>query len=191
MTQDTSSQPTVMEHALEPLLEIESAAQQPESYADDLMDEIFGEVEQVLDGSLIPPDEPVTVGVKPSTQLDIVEALGDRYSLLVKPLEASAPPDLPGPDKELSRTADSRKSAPKSTTGLSLLERFMIFTGCASAVGALAIWLVSQGLITRSVSYLSQTFATSPSATTPTAIPAGNPVDVTFSDIYAAIVSRN
>lgn len=182
MTQDTSSQPTVMEHALEPLLKVESPAQQPEAYADDLMDEIFGEVEQVLDGSLIPPDEPVTVGVKPSTPLDIVEALGDRYSLLIKPPAESAPPELPGPDKELSRISDSRESMTKSTTGLSLLERFMIFTGCASAVGALAIWLVSQGFITRGVSYVSQAFAPTPSTSAPAAIPVGNPVDITFSE---------
>jgi hypothetical protein len=186
MTQTDRSQTTVLEQLPEPLPVIESAPQQqPElAYADDLMDEIFGEVEQVLDGSLIPPDEPVQVmPEKADIQFDIVAALAERYPKLAQQLEEAEAPDLPGPDTALAKASITSTPTTQPVTGLSLFERMMIFTGCASAVAALAVWLVSQGLISRGMNYLSRKFTPSPQGTTTIATaPPVNSVDVQFSE---------
>ncbi|MBE9029874.1 hypothetical protein IQ266_09060 [filamentous cyanobacterium LEGE 11480] len=184
MTQNASSESTVLERTIDPLIEASPAAPQPEHSADYLMDEIFGEVEQVLDGSLIPPDEPVKIEFKdPSANFDIAAALADRYPQLAQKLEESNLPDLPGPEAELTKVEKPIAQVPAPAGGLSLFERFMIFTGCASAVAALAVWMVSQGFATRTANFLSRKFANPNriAATAPLAASV-NRADVQFSE---------
>lgn len=182
MTQDISPQTSVMERTPE----LVAASAPPENYADHLMDEIFGEVEQVLDGSLIPPDEPVKAADHPNINFDIAAALAERYPQLAEQLEDANAPDLPGDETELSKVAELSAPAPQPipapSNQLSLFERLMIFTGCASAVAALAVWLVSQGLITRAANFVSRKLAPpTPVASAPTT--AGvNQADLQFSE---------
>jgi hypothetical protein len=185
MSQTVSSDPKTLARAIDSAIG-RKPAMPPDRYANHLMDEIFDEVEQVLDGSLLPPDEPVKVEFgKPDMHLDIANMLAERYPLLAQKLEAAnaAPiPDLPGPDIALHKVDEKIATAP-APAGLSLFERFMIFTGCASAVAALAVWLISQGLVTKGANFISRQLAT----TNPVALnaPAPNPVnpaDVQFSD---------
>jgi hypothetical protein len=185
MSQNVSSQPPVLERLPDPVAARKAAMQPPDRYANHLMDEIFDEVEQVLDGSLLPPDEPVKVEFgKPDINLDIAHMLAERYPLLAQKLEeanAEPIPDLPGPDIALHKV-DEKVAAP-APAGLSLFERFMIFTGCASAVAALAVWLISQGLVTKGANFLSRKLATtSPVAMNAPAPNPVNPADVQFSD---------
>ncbi|MFM2431490.1 MAG: hypothetical protein RLZZ511_2703 [Cyanobacteriota bacterium] len=166
------------------------AAKPPsEQYANTLMDEIFGDVEQVLDGSLLPPDEPVPMAVKhPDMSFDIAQALAERYPLLAQKLEEAnseaAAPELPGPDTALHRVDEKPVVQVKPTSSLSLFERLMIFTGCASAVAALAVWMISQGLLSRGANFISQKFA-NPAPTMLANAPAANPInpaDAQFSE---------
>jgi hypothetical protein len=186
MTQNVSSQPNVLARTAVTTIGQSAPMQQPDRYANHLMDEIFDEVEQVLDGSLLPPDEPVKVEfAKPDINLDIANMLAERYPLLAQKLEeanAAPIPDLPGPDLELHKP-DAKPSQPAPTNNISLFERFMIFTGCASAVAALAVWLISQGLVTKGANFLSRKLAgTQAAVTAPATTTAVNPADVQFSE---------
>jgi hypothetical protein len=185
MTQNVS-QPNVLERTADFAIGQRTAIRQPDRDANHLMDEIFDEVEQVLDGSLLPPDEPVKVEfAKSDMNLDIANMLAERYPLLAQKLEeanAAPIPDLPGPDLELHKS-DVKPTAPAPTSNISLFERFMIFTGCASAVAALAVWLISQGLVTKGANFLSRKLAGTPAAVTaPATTTAVNPADVQFSE---------
>jgi hypothetical protein len=161
-----------------------TAKKYPNQDANYLMDEIFGDVEQALDDSLLPPDEPVKLEFgRPDQPFDIAAALADRYpQLALKLEEANQPtalPTIPAPSIALSKPAD--KIAAPPTTKLSLFERLMIFTGCASAIAALAVWVVSQGLVPKAATAFSQKLGTSvaTNAANSTTI---NPVDAKFAD---------
>jgi hypothetical protein len=186
MSQTVSSDPKTLARAIDAAMSPRPTAMQqlPDRYANHLMDEIFDEVEQVLDGSLLPPDEPVQVQfAKPDLNLDIANLLAERYPLLAQKLEeanAAPIPDLPGPDMALHKP-DERRVAVPAPSGLSLFERFMIFTGCASAVAALAVWLISQGLVTKGANFLSRQLASTPVVATAPVSPV-NAADVQFSE---------
>ncbi len=186
MSQTVSSDPQTLARAIDSA--IGQRAMPPDRYANHLMDEIFDEVEQVLDGSLLPPDEPVQVEfAKPDINLDIANMLAERYPLLAQKLEeanAAPIPDLPGPDIALHKKVDEKVAAPAQTpTGLSLFERFMIFTGCASAVAALAVWLISQGLIAKGANFLSRQLVPANPVAMNAPVPSPvNSADVQFSD---------
>jgi hypothetical protein len=184
MSQTVSSDPKTLARAIDSAMARPAAMPPPDRYANHLMDEIFDEVEQVLDGSLLPPDEPVQVQfAKPDINFDIANMLAERYPLLAQKLEeanAEPIPDLPGPDMALHKPAARRTVAP-TPSGLSLFERFMIFTGCASAVAALAVWLISQGLVTKGANFLSRKLAATPAVVTAPATTV-SPADVQFSE---------
>jgi hypothetical protein len=202
MTQLRSSQTSVMEFSLDDVFGEEAKPtvpvkqrQQPD--ASHLMDEIFGEVEQVLDGSLIPPDEPVRLMMPTDSnggiKFDIAAALSERYPQLTMPSNQVNPdragidlelPDLPAPATALSKPGERRApNQSKPQTSLSLFERMMIFTGCASAIAALAVWIVSQGILPKSIIALGEKLqATSAIAPTGTPEAAVNSVDVKFSE---------
>ncbi len=187
MSQTVSSDPKTLAQSIDAAIVRKAAMQPSDRYANHLMDEIFDEVEQVLDGSLLPPDEPVKMEfAKPDINLDIANMLAERYPLLAQKLEeanAAPIPDLPGPDIALHKV-DEKVAAPAPTSaGLSLFERFMIFTGCASAVAALAVWLISQGLIAKGANFLSrQLIPASPVAMNAPIPSPVNSADVQFSD---------
>ncbi len=142
----------------------------PDRFANQLMDEIFGDVEDVLDGGFVPPQEAVKVEVPaPEIKFDVAAALAERYPQLAKHLEeGEALPDLPGPTTALATPQEKagKKKKEKDPNGLSLIERFMILTGCTSAVAALGIWMTSQGLLGRFGMVLSQQ-AAAPTAPAP------------------------
>jgi hypothetical protein len=148
---------------------VPEVAQPPDRFASQLMDEIFGDVEDVLDGGFVPPKEPLKVEMpRPEIQFDVAAALAERYPQLARHLEeGEALPDLPTLDTALSTPKEkaSKKKKEKNSGGLGFLERLMIFTGCTSAVAALGIWMTSQGLFGRLATMASSTG--SPVAQTP------------------------
>jgi hypothetical protein len=158
MLQDLTKPANVPDEKLpEPKLR---GAAPPDRFATQLMDEIFGDVEDVLDGGFVPPQEAVKVEVPaPEIKFDVAAALAERYPQLAKHLdEGEALPDLPGPTTALSTPQEKagKKKKERDPNGLSLVERFMILTGCTSAVAALGIWMTSQGLLGRFGTVLSQ-----------------------------------
>jgi hypothetical protein len=162
MLQDLIQTPNVPDQA-QPEPAVKSAgrpAAPPDRFATQLMDEIFGDVEDVLDGGFVPPQEALKVEVPaPEIKFDVAAALAERYPQLAKHLdEGEALPDLPGPTTALSTPQEKagKKKKEKDPNGLSLVERFMILTGCTSAVAALGIWMTSQGLLGRFGTVLNQ-----------------------------------
>ncbi len=170
----------------------QSAPPQPDRFASQLMDEIFGDVEDVLDGGFVPPQEPLKVEMqRPEIQFDVAAALAERYPQLAKHLEEGETlPDLPTSDVALSTPKEkaSKQKKEKNSGGLGFLERLMIFTGCTSAVAALGIWMTSQGLFGRLATMAS-------SAGTPVVpAPAVDEVQVKFADYMLrslAAIDRN
>jgi hypothetical protein len=186
MLQDLTQTPIVPdEKLLDSKPELRSAAP-PDRFATQLMDEIFGDVEHVLDGGFVPPQEAVKVEVPaPEIKFDVAAALAERYPQLAKHLEeGEALPDLPGPTTALStpqEKAGKKKKKEKDPSGLSLIERFMILTGCTSAVAALGIWVTSQGLLGRFGTVLSQQAA----PTAPAPAPILDTAQTKFADYMA------
>jgi hypothetical protein len=160
MLQDLTKTSNVPDENLFDSKPVRREAAPPDRFATQLMDEIFGDVEDVLDGGFVPPQEPVKVEVPaPEIKFDVAAALAERYPQLAKHLEeGEALPDLPGPTTALSTPQEKagKKKKEKDPNGLSLVERFMILTGCTSAVAALGIWMTSQGLLGRFGTVLSQ-----------------------------------
>jgi hypothetical protein len=174
------------------LSQVPEVAQPPDRFASQLMDEIFGDVEDVLDGGFVPPKEPLHVEMpRPEIQFDVAAALAERYPQLARHLEeGEALPDLPTLDTALSTPKEkaSKKKKEKNSGGLGFLERLMIFTGCTSAVAALGIWMTSQGLFGRLATMASSTGT--PVAT----IPALDDAQVRFADYMLrslAAIDRN
>jgi hypothetical protein len=158
MLQDLTQTPNVPDENLLDSKPVLRSAAPPDRFATQLMDEIFGDVENVLDGGFVPPQEAVKVEVPaPEIKFDVAAALAERYPQLAKHLEeGEALPDLPGPTTALSTPQEKAGKKEKDPNGLSFIERFMILTGCTSAVAALGIWMTSQGLLGRLGTVLSQ-----------------------------------
>jgi hypothetical protein len=160
MLQDLTKTSNVPDENLLDSKPVRREAAPPDRFATQLMDEIFGDVEDVLDGGFVPPQEAVKVEVPaPEIKFDVAAALAERYPQLAKHLdEGEALPDLPGPTTALSTPQEKagKQKKEKDPNGLSLVERFMILTGCTSAVAALGIWMTSQGLLGRVGTVLSQ-----------------------------------
>jgi hypothetical protein len=201
MTQSFRTQPSVMDLHLEDALEFSvetpdakpqpQPKKRPDNQAAFLMDEIFGEVEQVLDGSLIPPDEPMVMETeRADIRKDIAAVLADRYPQLAKSLEEPEGgtnmnlelPELPAPATALSKPEEKAKTKAQPQSSLSLFERFMIFTGCSSAIAALAVWLVAQGMLPKGIAALSQKMQNAAVTATASNTPAASEVDVKFSE---------
>jgi hypothetical protein len=201
MTQPFRTPSPVMDLHLEDALEFNVEApnakpqpqpkKRPDKQAAFLMDEIFGEVEQVLDGSLVPPDEPVVMETeRADIRKDIAAVLADRYPQLARSLEEPEGgatmnlelPELPAPATELSKPEEKLKATAKPQSSLSLFERFMIFTGCSSAIAALAVWLVAQGMLPKGIAALSQKMQNAAVTATASNTPAASEVDIKFSE---------
>ena len=119
-----------------------------ESYADRLMDDLFGDVDRLLDGA-VPPSEPVRV-----------EAPAPRPKLNLAPPPLSSgllTRPQPQPERDHSTLPDLGElvntQPPPSDRGNGFT-RFLIITGCTSAVAALTVWLVTSGLASRFVTAL-------------------------------------
>ena len=162
-----------------------SSGQQSNQYATGLMDELFGEVDSILDGSLIPPSESVEVAAvpdpKPPISLDFAAFLSTPPSglgTMMAGLSTNGAPAAIPQDDELqltkSVTENDRNQARQESYGL--FEKMLIFVGCSSAMAAMVIWLGSQGTIGRMAATIRGT------SNAPIAVVPPNPSDVKFSE---------
>ena len=145
-----------------------------ESYADRLMDDLFGDVDRLLDGA-VPPSEPVRVEA-PAPRPKLNLAPPPLSSGLLSPQWQSQPESDAHSLPDLGELASPQPLAPRSSG----FTRFLMITGCTSAVAALAVWLVTSGMASRFVTALTQ-----PSETVaPSTIAQSPPVDTNaqFSD---------
>jgi hypothetical protein len=146
-----------------------------QGYAKGLMDELFGDLDGLLDGTLVPPSEPLKVEEpKPRAPINLDFAtflsthpsqlssqLSSQFSavglsaagLSAAGLSAAAGPDLLSipQDKPMdvppSIAEVAQNEARQSSYGL--FEKMLIFVGCSSAVAAVMIMLGSQGVLSR------------------------------------------
>ena len=162
-----------------------SSGQQSSQYATGLMDELFGEVDSILDGSLIPSSESVKVAAIPERKapinLDFAAFLStppSELGTMMAGLSSNGAPAVVPQDDEvqltLPVTENDRNQARQESYGL--FEKMLIFVGCSSAMAAMVIWLGSQGTIGRMVAAIRGT------SNTPVAVVPPNPSDVKFSD---------
>lgn len=181
LTQDAAIKPTATDSGQK----ISAQSANPTGqYASGLMDELFGEVDGILDGSLIPPSEPLKVAPpaepKAPINLDFAAFLStpaaDRAAMMAGIAPASAAPVTIPQDHEIapSTTESLRVQARQESYGL--FEKLLIFVGCSSAMAALVIWLGSQGSIGRLVA------AIKGPAETAAVTPSSNPSDAKFAD---------
>ena len=168
-----------------------------QTYAKGLMDELFGDLDGLLDGTLVPPSEPLMVEEPKASKpinLDFATFLSTHPSIAASPglaaslsasglsahgVSASGMPELlsiPEDVVELpeSKAEIARQEARASSYGI--FEKMLIFVGCSSAVAAVMIMLGSQGVIGRVLAALRGP-AASPMALAPL-----NPSDVKFAD---------
>ncbi len=170
-----------------------SSGRQSSQYATGLMDELFGEVDSILDGSLIPPSEPVTFAPAPEPKapinLDFAAFLATPPSELAAMManlsRNGAPlisPPAPAEDEKLEQTEPviENRSDQARQESYGLFEKILIFVGCSSAMAAMVIWLGSQGTIGRIVAATHGTSKSSLAAVPPVVPP--NPSDVKFSE---------
>jgi hypothetical protein len=153
-------------------------------YASGLMDELFGEVDGILDGSLIPPSEALKVSAptepKAHINLDFAAFLStpvtERAAMMADLSTNGAPPATIPQDREITPvpTEVVRLQARQESYGL--FEKLLIFVGCSSAMAAMLIWLGSQGTIGRMVAAIRGTTETA------AVIPPSNPSDSKFAD---------
>ena len=172
-----------------------------QTYAKGLMDELFNDLDGLLDGTLVPPSEPLKVEepkARTPINLDFATFLSTHPSIATSPglaasLSASGSlanglangvsvggmPELlsiPEDAVELpeSKAEIARHEARQSSYGL--FEKMLIFVGCSSAVAAVMIMLGSQGVLGRVLAAL-KVGSTSPVASVPV-----NASDAKFAD---------
>lgn len=152
-----------------------------ESYADRLMDDLFGDVDRLLDGA-VPPSEPARVEAPaPRPKLNLAPpplSSGLLTRPQLQPKTEIADSSLP----DLGELTNIQPPAPRSSG----FTRFLMITGCTSAVAALAVWLVTSGLGSRLVAALTQ----SPEPVAPTAI-AQTPTPVDTNSQFSDYVQRS
>ena len=160
-----------------------SPGPQSNQYATGLMDELFGEVDSILDGSLIPPSEPMKVEASPERKapinLDFAAFLSTpktELGAMMADLSANGAPAVISQDHELQLTVPAPDRTPVRQESYGLFEKMLIFVGCSSAMAAMVIWLGSQGTIGRMVAAVRGTSNVSVAVIPP------NPSDVKFSD---------
>jgi hypothetical protein len=163
MSEQTRNQSLTLERLQEdsPLQEHPAYEPQPlhvEDYANHLLDEIFKDVELVLDGSLALPSESLQLDPPaPEIKFNLTAALGERFPQLAEQLQEEAEP---AESSCLQLLKEHQPDVP-----FSLFERLMILTGCTSAVAALGIWLFSQGIAGHVVTGFKQHLWRAPAAT--------------------------
>jgi hypothetical protein len=165
-----------------------TGANPTQNYAKGLMDELFGDLDGLLDGTLVPPSEPLKVEepkAKAPINLDFATFLSTHPSIAASPslaasLSSGVRPEL------LSIPEDEAIELPPSTAEVSgqearsasygFLEKALIMVGCSSTAVAVVIMLASQGVISRILTAL-QSGTSRSVASAPV-----NPNDVKFSD---------
>lgn len=162
-----------------------SSGPQSNQYATGLMDELFGEVDSILDGSLIPPSEPVKIAAVPERKdpisLDFAAFLSTPPSELGTMIAGlpshDAPAVIPQEDEfQLTKSVTETDRNQSRQESYGVFEKMLIFVGCSSAMAAMIIWLGSQGTIGRIAATIRGT------SNTPVAVVPPNPSDVKFSE---------
>jgi len=131
-----------------------------ESYADRLMDDLFGDVDRLLDGA-VPPSDPVRVEAPaPRPKLNLAPPPLSSGLLSRPQWQSDQNDDLTLPD--LGELASPQTSSRR----VSGFTRFLMVMGCTSAVAALAVWSITSGIASRLITALIQ----QPETVTPTTV---------------------
>ncbi|MGG6267693.1 type II secretion system protein N [Leptolyngbya sp. AN03gr2] len=128
----TSAQPSTKPYGLMP------APVQVDTYADRLMDDLFEDVEDLLSGS-VPPPEPIRVKPQPSIDLPLQTAA----PLVFKPV---AQPQLPQWSSPAPEAAIASKPVKQKSYGF---QKFLAIVFGLSALSAASVWLIQRGTVQR------------------------------------------
>jgi hypothetical protein len=170
MPQNISGNPILLDAApaIERPLGLQTAPVQVDAFADRLMDELFDDVEKILEGS-VPPPEPVRAE-RPSVELNRIECNRiepQKLSFDIAPTPANseivARPNLPqwNTQPKTQKQKKAKKAAHKNG-----LQKFFVLALCASAVATLSVWLANRSI--------SQRLTASAQASQVVATPTGN-----------------
>ncbi|BAU14750.1 hypothetical protein LEP3755_53010 [Leptolyngbya sp. NIES-3755] len=128
----TAAQPSTNSYGLMP------APVQVDTYADRLMDDLFEDVEDLLSGS-VPPPEPIRVKPQPSIDLPLQTAA----PLVFKPVAQPQLPQWSSPAPEAAIASKRVKS--KSYA----FQKFLAIVFGLSALSAASVWLIQRGTMQR------------------------------------------
>jgi hypothetical protein len=146
---------------------------QVDSFADHLMDDLFDDVERLLEGA-VPPAVPVSVEAPPRPKLNLAPP-PLASGLLTAPNFPQWKPKPETDDLALPELGELTKTKPPEPHQ-SVLSRLLVFACCTSAIAALAVWLIHQGIPHRVMSAL---LAPAPDLAPTTIAPVPQPVDTT------------
>src|SRR6476469_980564 len=110
-----------------------------EDYADKLMDELFEDVDRVVEGGTSLPTENTSVQALAIPQMILASALMPRQGLTSQPVRSEAL------DTAL---AETDRSVPQNQFS-SLLNKLLLGAACASVLVTILLWLGSQGKLGR------------------------------------------
>jgi hypothetical protein len=142
---------------------------QVDSFADRLMDDLFDDVERLLDGA-VPPATPVSVEAPVRRKPEIAPPPLSS-GLLSAPNFPQWKPKLDTDDLSLPELGELTKTKPPEPHR-STFDRLLVFACSTSAIAALAIWSIQQGIPNRVLSALTNP---APAPTTIAQVP--QPVD--------------
>ncbi|KAM3092302.1 hypothetical protein ACKFKG_22865 [Phormidesmis sp. 146-35] len=180
MPQDVTSQKSLLDAQSWEQTEALPEPFQVDSFADRLMDDLFDDVERLLEGA-VPPATPVSVEAPVKRKLDIAPPPLSS-GLLSAPSFPQWKPKIDTDDLTLPELGELTKTKPPEPRR-STFDRLLIVTCSTSAIAALAIWSIQQGIPGRVLSALT-------SAPAPTTVAqAPQPVDTNAQ--FSAYVQRS
>ncbi|MGV0028980.1 hypothetical protein [Phormidesmis priestleyi] len=172
MPQDVSSHKPLLDQPIESPQPWRSEIPEPfqvDSFADRLMDDLFDDVERLLDGA-VPPATPVSVEA-PARRKPEIAPPPLSSGLLSAPSFPQWKPKLDADDLNLSELGELTKTKspePRRST----FDRLLVVACSTSAIAALALWSIQQGIPNRVLSALTNP---APAPTTIAQVP--QPVD--------------
>lgn len=177
MPHNISGNPILLDASptIERSLGLQAPPVQVDAFADRLMDELFDDVEKILEGS-VPPPEPVRIERHPIAPMPVALSQGERTPLepqrlsfdIAPPPAASeivARPKLPDWNKPKPQPQKQAKKAVRKSKNS--LQKFFVVALCASALATVSVWLANRSLSQRvvaSAAQSSQTIATASTA---------------------------
>lgn len=154
-----------------------------DSFADRLMDDLFNDVERLLDGSLPPPPlKPITTAKRQPIEFNPTPQFSD-----IVPSDTVPQPNLPQwntcikEDSLAIPEIDQLINAKPSPSRLSsVFQKVLVVALCASAIAAAGVWLSQRSVASR----LFRAIAQEPQVVTPAAMAKAPPVELNqqFSD---------
>jgi hypothetical protein len=172
--------PSAIDRARSPI-ELKPEPVQVDCFADRLMDELFEDVEKLLEGSV--PPEPV----KPVRKAEPPKHLSFDIAPTPRSADIVARPNLPQwkSSENLSKKPKTRVKRKQTKPRGTAFQKVLVFAFCASALTAVSVWVANRGIFPR------LTAVASPSSPTVATIPAPKVVPADTNPQFAQYMMRS